>query len=192
MPACAEHEGRARRLARRLDARHSQPMTRLACHFVPIALVALAGCGSGGDDDGGAAPEGSVSCTNDPRLDAYAGSLDKGGELGSLTFRFSDFSPAQPARGNNTFHVQLMDASGAALSGDAADPAHVDLGVELFMPDHGHGTSVEPAVTFEGGRYTLAPLYLFMPGVWRVELDAAAGETDETLDRVLLHFCVEG
>lgn len=165
-------------------------MTRPGWHLVLVAVVA--GCGSGGDDGDGSAPEGSVSCTSDPRLDAYAGSLDKAGELGTLTFRFSDFNPAQPSRGNNTFHVQLMDAAGAALSGDVADPAHVDLGVGLFMPDHGHGTSVEPAVTFEAGRYTLAPLYLFMPGVWRVELDAEAGETGAPLDRVILHFCVEG
>ena len=167
-------------------------MTRLGCHLPFVAIIALAGCGSDEGDGEGAAPEGSVSCTSDPRLDAYAGSLEKAGELGMLTFRFSDFSPAQPSRGNNTFHVQLVDASGVALRGDVADPAHVSLGVDLFMPDHGHGTSVEPAVTFDAGRYTLAPLYLFMPGVWRVELDAQAAEADAPLDRVILHFCVEG
>jgi hypothetical protein len=167
-------------------------MTRLGCHIIPIAAVALAGCGSGGESEAGAETGGSVSCTSDPRLDAYAGSLEKPGELGALTFRFSDFNPAQPSRGNNTFHVQLVGASGVAVGGDAGDPARVDLGIDLFMPDHGHGTSVEPTVTFEAGRYTLAPLYLFMPGVWRVEIDAQAGETGATLDRVILHFCVEG
>jgi hypothetical protein len=156
-----------------------------------VALAALAGCGADGGDDDRAA-EGSVSCAGDPRLDTYAGSLDKGGELGVLTFRFSDFSPAQPSRGNNTFHVQVVDAAGAVMSGDASDPAHVELGVDLFMPDHGHGTSVQPAITFEAGRYTLAPMYLFMPGVWRIEFDARAGDAGEMLDRVTLHFCVEG
>jgi hypothetical protein len=157
-----------------------------------LALLALAACGSDGGDGDGAGSEGSVSCTGDPRLDAYAGSLDKVGELGALTFRFSDFTPAQPARGNNTFHVQLIDGSGAPLSGDGADPARLGLGVDLFMPDHGHGTSVQPAITFDAGRYTLAPMYLFMPGVWRIELEAQAADTNETIDRVTLHFCVEG
>lgn len=168
-------------------------MTRLGCPLAFLALIALPGCGSGGDDGAGAAPEGSsVSCTSDPRLDAYAGGLEKTGELGNLTFRFSDFNPAQPSRGNNTFHVELLDASGVALGGALGDPGQVAVGVDLFMPDHGHGTSVEPVVTFEAGRYTLAPLYLFMPGVWRVELDAQAAETNTALDRVTLHFCVEG
>ena len=156
-------------------------------------LVVAAGCGSGGDDDAAEGDlEGSVSCTSDPRLDAYSGTLEKAGELGALSFHFSNFAPEQPSRGNNTFHVQVVDASGTAVSGDGADPAYVSLGVSLFMPDHGHGTSVEPAVTFGAGQYTLAPLYLFMPGVWRIELDAQAGDAGEMLDRVVLHFCVEG
>jgi YtkA-like len=167
-------------------------MIRLGRSTLAALLVVAAGCGSGGDDAGEGDPEGSVSCTSDPRLDAYSGTLEKAGELGALSFRFSNFAPEQPSRGNNTFHVQVVDASGTAVSGDGADPASVSLGVSLFMPDHGHGTSVEPAVTFDAGQYTLAPLYLFMPGVWRIELDAQTGDAGEMLDRVVLHFCIEG
>lgn len=161
--------------------------------LAPLLLGSLAvGCGSGSDDGDGSAPESSVSCTSDPRLDAYAGQMEKAGELGVLSFRFSDFEPAQPARGNNTFHVQVFEATGAPVSGDDADPSHVDLDVNLLMPDHGHGTSVVPRVTYAAGSYTLTPLYLFMPGVWRIELDAAAAGSDDVLDRVTLHFCIEG
>ncbi len=39
------------------------------------------------------------------------------------------------------------------------------------MPDHGHGTSVNASVTANSdGTYTVAPLYFFMPGVWRINL----------------------
>lgn len=158
--------------------------------FLLLAAFA-AGCGSS-DDDAGSDPSTSVSCTSDPRLDAYAGEMEKSGELGALQFRFSDFDPAQPARGNNTFHVQVVDAAGVPLSGDEADPEHVSLSVNLLMPDHGHGTSVVPRVTFDAGSFTLTPLYLFMPGVWRIELDAESGDANTLLDRVTLHFCIEG
>jgi len=149
-------------------------------------MVYSAGCGGGEDADQG--PEATVSCTEDPRLDTYAGELDKPGELGVLSFRFSDLSPTPPAKGSNTFHVQVSDASGAIMQGA--------LDVDLRMPDHGHGTSVEPVISFDAavGQYTVSPLFLFMPGVWRIEFSAFSG-TDDTspeLDRVVLHFCVEG
>ncbi|HWO07903.1 MAG TPA: FixH family protein [Polyangiaceae bacterium] len=167
-------------------------MSRLRRGALPALFALVLGCGSEADEPD-AEPGPSVSCTQDPRLDAYAGSLDKAGELGTLLFRFSDFNPTLPSRGNNTFHVQLLDAEGAPVGG-AASPGAVTLGVDLLMPDHGHGTSVEPVVSFDAGtgRYTLTPLYLFMPGVWRVQLEAEPSGGGATLDRVALHLCIEG
>jgi hypothetical protein len=172
--------------------RQARRMSRLQRGALAALLPLAAGCGSGTDDPDGD-PSTSVSCTADPRLDAYAGSLDKAGQLGALTFHFSEFDPALPSRGNNTFHVSLRDAMGAPVSGDEASPAAVALGVDLFMPDHGHGTSVVPVVSFDSarGHYTLAPLYLFMPGVWRIELEAEPSG-GQALDRVEVHFCIEG
>jgi hypothetical protein len=127
-----------------------------------------------------------VSCTDDPRLDAYAGELDKAGELGVLAFRFFDLDPTPPAKGLNTFHVQVT--GGDAMPGQ--------LRVDLRMPDHGHGTSVEPSISADAapGTYTVRQLFLFMPGVWRLEFEAldAPGDGAAMLDSVVLHFCVEG
>jgi hypothetical protein len=155
--------------------------------FAAIAfMLHLAGCGGedATNDDEGA----TVSCTADPRLDSYTGELSKSGELGVLSFRFSDLDPAPPARGNNTFYVQVNDAAGQTMQGA--------LEVNPRMPDHGHGTSVEPVATFDPalGRYEVRPLYLFMPGVWRIEFDvyAASASGAAVLDRVALHFCIEG
>jgi hypothetical protein len=82
----------------------------------------------------------------------------------------------------------VNDAAGTAMQ--------VELEVSLRMPDHGHGTSVEPRVTADEapGHYAVSPLYLFMPGVWRIEFEAyAAGAGDApALDNVTLHFCIEG
>lgn len=143
-------------------------------------------CGGSDEDPSTADPGATVSCTADPRLDAYAGELDKAGELGVLSFRFFDLEPAPPARGLNTFHVEVTSAAG--------DLTPEQLEVDLRMPDHGHGTSVTPVVSVDApGTYTVRQLFLFMPGVWRLDFDAlGAGDDASMLDSVALHFCVEG
>jgi hypothetical protein len=142
-------------------------------------------CGGSDEDAPSDDPSASVSCTADPRLDPYAGELDKAGELGVLSFRFFELDPAPPAKGLNTFHVQVT-----------GDVMPSQLQVDLRMPDHGHGTSIEPIISSDAtpGTYTVRQLFLFMPGVWRLEFEAldAAGEDASMLDNVVLHFCVEG
>jgi len=151
-------------------------------------LLVGAGCGSSSEDDADLGATGdSVSCQMDPRLDAYTGSLDKPGELGVLSFHFADLEPSPPAKGLNVFHVQVNDGAGTPMPGE--------IGVELYMPDHGHGTSVEPIIeTEEPGAFTIRQMFLFMPGVWRISVDAYPGAVEDgpELDSVRLYFCVEG
>jgi len=156
-----------------------------------VALAALGAC-SGNSSDPDAAtsgdPEGTVSCEQDPRVDPYQ-DLAKAGDLGVLSFRLAQAEPAPPAKGNNTFHLDISDASGAPMAGA--------LKVDLKMPDHGHGTSVKPMVSFDAAtsEWTVDPLYLFMPGVWRIQLEAydgAATAGATPLDRTALFFCIEG
>jgi YtkA-like protein len=162
-----------------LPPRASAPLAFMACSAL--------GCGSSDEDPPGAATP-TVSCVGDPRLDSYSGELDKAGERGLLSFRFFNLEPSPPARGNNTFHVEVRDAAGAEMQGD--------LRVDSTMPDHGHGTSVEPVITPDPalGSFTVEPLYLFMPGVWRLRFSAFDDATASAplLDSVVLHFCVEG
>jgi hypothetical protein len=157
-----------------------------------VALWAALGACSGDSSDPDAAAksgdlQGTVSCEQDPRVDAYQG-LAKAGDLGVLSFRLAQVEPAPPAKGNNTFHLDITDASGTPVEGA--------LKVDLKMPDHGHGTSVKPNVSFDPAtnEWTLEPLYLFMPGVWRIQLEAYDGAaiTGAPLDRTALFFCIEG
>jgi hypothetical protein len=154
-----------------------------------LALSALGACsGSSSEPDGTAGdPEGTVSCEQDPRVDSYQG-LARTGDLGVLTFRLAQAEPAPPAKGNNTFHLDITDAAGAPVAGA--------LKIDLKMPDHGHGTSVKPKVSYDPAtsEWTVDPLYLFMPGVWRIQLEAYAGAatTGAALDRTALFFCIEG
>jgi hypothetical protein len=160
-------------------------------HHASAALVLLlvgAGCGSSSEDDADPGTTGdSVSCQMDPRLDVYTGSLDKAGELGVLSFHFADLDPSPPAKGLNVFHVQVNDGTGAPMPGE--------IGVDLYMPDHGHGTSVEPIIETDApGAFTIRQMFLFMPGVWRISVDAYPGAVEDgpELDSVRLYFCVEG
>jgi hypothetical protein len=134
------------------------------------------------DENGQPLPTGTVDCSNDPRLADYIG-VDTMGELGVLAFRLEQVMPAPPARGSNTFQLRLHDTTGA--------PMTAELRVDLRMPDHGHGTSVRPRISAGAdGQYTIEQLYLFMPGVWRIELEAREGSA--ALDRKALFFCIEG
>jgi hypothetical protein len=153
---------------------------------VLAAPIVLAACTGSAPDDGTGGEEATVSCEQDPRVDAYQG-LAKAGDLGVLSFRLAQAEPAPPAKGNNTFHLDITDASGAPMAGA--------LKVDLKMPDHGHGTSIKPQVSFDPAtdEWTVDSLYLFMPGVWRIQLEAYdAGASATPLDRTALFFCIEG
>jgi hypothetical protein len=135
----------------------------------------------------GGAFSGDVSCSDDARVDTYTAKLTKPGENGLLGFELTESDPAPPAKGANTWTLTITDADGNAMSGT--------LAVELFMPDHGHGTSVPPVVSFDAasGTYTVKPVYLFMPGVWRITLDYYADPAGgKPVDAASFYFCVEG
>ena len=153
-----------------------------------LGLTLSACSGDSSDPVASGDPDDTVSCEQDPRVDAYQ-NLAKEGDLGLLSFRLAQAEPAPPAKGNNSFHLDITDASGAPMAGT--------LKVDLKMPDHGHGTSVKPNVSFDAAtsEWTVDPLYLFMPGVWRIQLEAYDGMANAgaaPLDRTALFFCIEG
>jgi hypothetical protein len=169
---------------------------RLLCLLSVVAVVSSAGCGgttsAPGADAGAAGGEGGalsgdVSCSDDARVDTYTAELAKVGDHGLLGFELVESDPAPPAKGPNTWTVAVTDADGIPMTGT--------LAVDLFMPDHGHGTSVPPVVSFDdaSGHFTVKPVYLFMPGVWRITLDYYADPADEKpLDAAAFYFCIEG
>lgn len=157
------------------------------------ALLLLAHCGGGSSpapatdaavipgDDGASTFAG---CASDPRLDRFSLGLTKAGFGGRLQLRLLAADPGPPIKGVNAWTVEVDDAQGAAQ-------AAAVIKVTPFMPDHGHGTSVTPVVTAQSapGHYGVAPLYLYMAGLWQVTLDVttSAGVNDV----VVLSFCVE-
>jgi hypothetical protein len=132
--------------------------------------------------------EGAVSCAMDPRIDTYTAGLTKAGAKGAAQVKIVSADPAPPAKGGNTWSIQILDASG--------NPLDATVTVDEKMPDHGHGTAVKPKITpgDGAGTYTIAPLYLFMAGVWRVQLSIlpAGADGGPPIDVVSFYFCIEG
>lgn len=156
-----------------------------------LALALLAGgCSSdepaGGGAAGSSSLSGEVSCGDDPRVDHFSARLAKDGARGALTFELLASDPAPPAKGDNALTLRVVDA--------ADEPADVSLDVQLSMPDHGHGSPVVPKISHELGRFSIAPLNLFMAGVWQIDLQAKGREGDDEtpLDEVSFFFCIEG
>lgn len=147
-----------------------------------LALLLLPACGNGGDG----AVDAGYNCEIEMRDEEFVAGMEKVGAEG-ITFRLVSSSPAPPARFDNTWVLELVDAGGAPLAG-------AEVEVEPFMPDHNHGTSIDAEVTEDTaviGRYTLDPVNLFMPGVWEVTIRATpAGGTAADRDEAVFTFCV--
>lgn len=145
--------------------------------------VFVAGC-TGGGGAGDAAPpldDASISCRNDAQTETYAAGMTHPGGAKTFDFVLVSSDPAPPARGNDTWLVRV-EKNGQPQTG-------ATVRVDLFMPRHGHGTSVVPVVTPMGDGYSISPLYLFMPGLWRVTITATVGSDT---DSAAFYFCVEG
>jgi hypothetical protein len=146
------------------------------------AVALLAACG-GGNSSGGTTDDGGavIDCASDSRVAVYKAGMSVDSASGALTFTLVESVPGPPARGNDTWTIAVKNAASAAQSALA-------LSVLPFMPDHGHGTSVNAQIKNTGdGTYSVAPLYFFMPGVWRVTFSVASPS-----DSAVFFFCVPG
>lgn len=145
------------------------------------------------------APAGNIGCTNDSVVDRYSPGMSKAGISNVMRFELVASNPGPPARGNNAFTVKVTALDGSPVRGE--------LTVKLEMPDHGHTAPVTPSVSYDAtqGAYTLAPLDLFMVGLWRITLTmradtagsieagaaGAADATEQTTDSGVFSFCVD-
>jgi hypothetical protein len=139
-----------------------------------FAFVITACSSSGTEQTVDAAPEAAPSvCATDPRVQPFAAGLEAKTTSG-LTLKIVDATPTPPAKGDNAWTLALTDAGGAAVDG-------ATLTVKTWMPDHGHGSSIVPAVAASGGgKYALTRLNLFMPGIWEITFSIARAGTTET------------
>jgi hypothetical protein len=151
--------------------------------YLLVALVAACGNMDSGDD----AP---VDCTMVTGTDTFTVGLEKMGAVGTLDFKLMSIDPApQPVRGDNTWIVQLNSMNNSVV-GAPIDGAALE--VTPYMPAHGHGTPIIPTITPTGdaGQYKVAPVNLWMPGVWQTTIKATPA--GGTADKAVYTFCLPG
>jgi len=140
-----------------------------------IAVVGV-GCDSGNDDSGVPDP-----CGPSDLYDEYLPGMEKVGDR--LTVALERARPAPPEKGDNQWEISVSDAAHQPVD-------DLEIVVLPFMPDHGHGTSTDPAVRGgeTSGEYVIEDIALVMGGRWEVTLtlDDGAPEPDE----VVFAFCV--
>ncbi len=157
---------------------------RLLAHPVVLAatLVVAAGCsGDDGGHDGATDANEPVNCATVVDDDEFVVGLTKAGSSARYDFALMGADPAPPSRGDNAWQLELTAAG--APQADAA------ISVFPFMPTHGHtsptAVKITPGAT--PGRYELASVNFWMPGVWEVTIDATVGGVTDT---ALFRFCI--
>lgn len=121
------------------------------------ASLVLAACG--GDDPSSAAS----SAFPDSALTTVAS------ESGALSIEIRTAPEQPPERGVVDVEYRITDGTGQAKSG-------LDVAVEAWMPDMGHGASTQPTVAAtDDGTYVASKVNFFMPGRW--ELHTTLGST---------------
>jgi hypothetical protein len=154
-----------------------------------------------------AAPDdsGVVDCTTDPLAETYAPNMQQSGKGGLKFVLVKVMNPTEqgtmvegpPAVGTNTWTLKLLDQSGAPITNATFPPGTIapwpaawPVGVYPYMPKHGHGSSAWPMITNNmDGTYTIDNVYLFMAGLWQININVKAGTQ---ADSTVFGFCVQG
>lgn len=135
-----------------LDGRRASAFVLLVAFT--LSFSSLAGCG-GHEHDG----------HDDHHVHRGSTATGDDGKI-QLTLRTE---PSPVTTGTNVFFVTVKDADGAPLT-------EARVGVDVFMPAHGHGSSGDPETTEIGeGEYRIDDVIFQMPGDWRVTFHVEKG-----------------
>jgi hypothetical protein len=145
---------------------------------------------SSGDDDSSAQTSADAgpayNCAVETRADTFVVGLDKVGTASALDFKLVSATPAPPARGDNTWELQVSAMTGGVVGSGITGAS---LTVTPFMPDHAHGTPIQVGITDKGnGMYELSPVNLWMPGLWQTTIQAS--NANGASDQAVFSFCL--
>jgi len=110
---------------------------------------------------------------NDPPTFPAVPLATTSGQSGAVTVDVRTAPAQPPTRG-------VLDVELTVKAGDGAPLDGLTIGVVPWMSAHGHGSSVTPTITPEGGgRYWVSDVDLYMPGEWFLRISISGAVTDE-------------
>jgi hypothetical protein len=135
---------------------------------------------AGSSDD---AADASACASYSGAVDSYGADLSKAGSAGQIQFVLMNAQPAPPAKGNNTWTLKLLGATGTPIQ-------NVTISIKTWMPMMRHGSSIAPRQAANADdTYSISNLYLTMDGIWQVTFTAQSGSMKDT---AMYTFCVGG
>lgn len=106
--------------------------------------------------------------------DSYSASIHKKSEKGSYSVTIV-IGGGGLTVGNNSMDIIVHDMAGSSVSG-------ADVTLTPWMPEHGHGVSVEPVITERGGGlYSIDNVLANMAGRWEFIIGITSDGVEDTV-----------
>jgi YtkA-like protein len=100
---------------------------------------------------------------------------------GGLSFEVRTAPTQPPSRGLISVEIVVTDAAGKPVDG-------LDLAVQPWMPDMGHGASTKPSIEAMGdGHYVVSHVACVMPGRWELRTSIAGAVNDSATVAFQIH-----
>ena len=154
-------------------------MPRTLTYALVGILMASSACEAAPDSTDDA----DLTCGDASRYEAYVPGMEVEGDAG-VAVALERAVPGPPEKGDNEWELSIRDADGEPLE-------DLELVVSPFMPDHGHGSPVDPVVApdDEPGSY-LVTMVFNMGGFWEVTLSMSDADGAQ-LDEVAFGICID-
>lgn len=133
-----------------------------------LALATLPACGSPLLDHDQAGDYVAASRDTTPTPSACPLDFSHLGYCASVTWTTG------PSSDESAFTLKFWVKNGGGESGPFVDPAP-SVGVKLWMPDMGHGSSPVTITRTEAGVYQVSRVFFIMPGDWEVRVQIKRG-----------------
>ena len=137
-----------------------------------LSMLAL-GCSSGSSSAGGGGGGAEATFPAEPLATVVT---DQG-----LSIEVRTAPEQPPTRGVIDVELVVNDADGKPVDG-------LDLAVQPWMPQMGHGASTKPSIeAMGGGHYVVSKVAFFMPGQWELRTSIAGSTNDSATVNFQIH-----